>query len=108
LPISELQRRMLGRLELAVPEIPWLSARDRVAEFATLLALITGTLAKIGNEIYNLQRAEIGEVAEAPTRGVIGSITMPQKHNPERSEHLWTLARVVRSSAGLALEGLVS
>src|SRR6185312_14670472 len=40
----ELQRRVLGRLELAVPEIPWLSARDRVAEFATLLALITGTL----------------------------------------------------------------
>jgi adenylosuccinate lyase len=104
----ELQRRVLGRLELAVPEIPWLSARDRVAEFATLLALITGTLAKIGNEIYNLQRAEIGEVAEAPTPGVVGSITMPQKHNPERSEHLWTLARVVRSSADLALEGLVS
>ncbi len=104
----ELQRRVLGRLGLAVPEIPWLSARDRVAEFATLLALITGTLAKLGNEIYNLQRAEIGEVAEAPTPGVVGSITMPQKRNPERSEHLWTLARVVRSSADLALEGLVS
>jgi adenylosuccinate lyase len=104
----ELQRRVLGRLGLAVPEIPWTVARDRVAEFATLLALITGTLAKIGNEIYNLQRAEIGEVAEAPTPGVVGSITMPQKRNPERSEHLWTLARVVRSSADLALEGLVS
>jgi adenylosuccinate lyase len=104
----ELQRRVLGQLGLAVPEIPWLSARDRVAEFATLLALITGTLAKIGNEIYNLQRAEIAEVAEAPTPGVVGSITMPQKHNPERSEHLWTLARVVRSSADLALEGVVS
>ena len=32
---------------------------------------------------------------------------MPQKRNPERSEHLWTLARVVRAGAGLALEGLV-
>jgi adenylosuccinate lyase len=104
----ELQRRVLGQLGLGVPEIPWLSARDRVAEFVTLLALVTGTLAKIGNEIYNLQRAEIAEVAEAPTPGVVGSITMPQKHNPERSEHLWTLARVVRSSADLALEGLVS
>ncbi|HEX5617099.1 MAG TPA: lyase family protein, partial [Solirubrobacteraceae bacterium] len=103
----ELQRRVLGRLGLAVPEIPWLSARDRVAEFATLLALMTGTLATIGNEIYNLQRAEIAEVAEAPTPGVVGSITMPQKHNPERSEHLVTLARIVRSSADLALEGVV-
>ena len=32
---------------------------------------------------------------------------MPQKRNPERSEHLGTLARLVRASAGLALEGLV-
>jgi adenylosuccinate lyase len=103
----ELQRRVLDRLGLGVPEIPWTSARDRVAELGALLALITGTLAKVGNEIYNLQRSEIGEVAEAATDGVVGSITMPQKHNPERSEHLVTLARVVRSSADLALEGVV-
>ena len=104
----ELQRRFLTRLGLGVPDVSWLTARDRVAEFVALLALIAGTLAKIGNEVYNLQRAEIAEVAEAPTPGVVGSITMPQKRNPERSEHLWTLARVVRSSAGLALEGLVA
>jgi adenylosuccinate lyase len=104
----ELQRRFLARLGLGVPDMSWLTARDRVAEFAALLALITGTLAKIGNEVYNLQRAEIAEVSEAPTPGVVGSITMPQKRNPERSEHLWTLARVVRSSASLALEGLVA
>jgi len=103
----ELQRRVMERLGLGVPEIPWTSSRDRIAELVVLLALITGTLAKVGNEIYNLQRPEIGEVAEAATEGVVGSITMPQKHNPERSEHLVTLARVVRSSAGLALEGLV-
>ncbi len=74
---------------------------------SALLALITGTLAKIGNEVYNLQRPELGELSEAPTAGVVGSITMPQKRNPERSEHLWTLARIVRAGAGLALEGLV-
>ena len=79
-----------------------------MAEFVGLLALVTGTLAKVGNEVYNLQRAEIGELSEAPTEGVVGSITMPQKRNPERSEHLWTLARVVRSEAELALEGLVA
>jgi adenylosuccinate lyase len=97
----------LTQLGLGAPEIPWTSSRDRVAELVGLLALITGTLAKIGNEIYNLQRPEIGEVAEAATDGVVGSITMPQKQNPERSEHLVTLARVVRSSADLALEGVV-
>lgn len=103
----ELQRRLMARLGLGVPDASWLTARDRVAEYMTLLALVTGTLAKIGNEVYNLQRAEIGELSEAAEAGVVGSITMPQKRNPERSEHLWTLARVVRAGAGLALEGLV-
>jgi adenylosuccinate lyase len=103
----ELQQRLMARLGLGVPEISWLTARDRVAEFTTLLALITGTLAKVGNEVYNLQRAEIAELSEAPSPGVVGSITMPQKRNPERSEHLGTLARLVRAAAGLALEGLV-
>jgi adenylosuccinate lyase len=32
---------------------------------------------------------------------------MPQKRNPERSEHLSTLAAVVRSAAGLALDAMV-
>jgi adenylosuccinate lyase len=103
----ELRRRLLERLGLGVPDASWLTARDRIAELTTLLALVTGTLAKIGNEVYNLQRPELGELSEAPTEGVVGSITMPQKRNPERSEHLWTLARVVRAAAGLALEGLV-
>jgi adenylosuccinate lyase len=104
----ELQRRVLDRLGLAAPDISWLSARDRVAELVGLLALVTGTLAKVGNEVYNLQRPEIGELSETPTEGVVGSITMPQKRNPERSEHLSTLARLVRADAGTALEGLVS
>ncbi len=104
----ELQRRVLERLGLGAPEISWTSARDRVAELAGLLALVTGTLAKIGNEVYNLQRPEIGELSEAPTDGVVGSITMPQKRNPERSEHLSTLAGVVRAAAGLALEAMVA
>lgn len=102
-----LQRAFLERLGLHVPDTSWLTARDRIAEFVALLALITGTLAKLGNEVYNLQRPELGELSEAPTAGVVGSITMPQKRNPERSEHLSTLARIVRSSAGLALEGMV-
>jgi adenylosuccinate lyase len=103
----ELQRRFLERLGLGVPDASWLTARDRVAELVTLLALVTGTLAKIGNEVYNLQRPELGELAESSPEGVVGSITMPQKHNPELAEHLVTLARVVRAAVGPALEGLV-
>jgi adenylosuccinate lyase len=104
----ELQRRVMQRLGVGVPDTSWINARDRIAEFVALLALVMGTLAKIGNEVYNLQRPEIGELSETPSDGVVGSITMPQKRNPERSEHLVTLARVVRAAASPALEGLVS
>jgi adenylosuccinate lyase len=97
-----------ARLGLGVPDIPWITARDRIAEYATLLATVTATLGKIGNEIYELQRPEIGELGEPFTPGQVGSITMPHKRNPELAEHLDTLGRVVRSNAGMAIEGMVA
>ncbi|MDP9219846.1 MAG: adenylosuccinate lyase family protein [Actinomycetota bacterium] len=95
------------RLGLAAPDIAWITARDRVAEFLGLLAMVTATLGKVGNEIYQLQRPEIGEVSEPFTPGQVGSITMPHKRNPELSEHLGTLARLVRADAAVAVEGMV-
>jgi adenylosuccinate lyase len=96
-----------GRLGLGAPDLPWITARDRVAEFLGLLAMVTATLAKIGQEVYELQRPEIGELREPFTPGQVGSITMPHKRNPELSEHLVTLARVVRADATVAVEGMV-
>ena len=96
-----------ARLGLAAPDIPWLTSRDGVAEFIWLLAAISATVGKIGNEVYQLQRPEIGELRESFTAGTVGSITMPHKRNPEISEHLVTLSRVIRSHAGLALDGMV-
>lgn len=104
LPLLNVFARQLG---LAVPDLPWLTARDRIAEFLGLLAMITATLAKIGQEVYDLQRPEIGELHEPFLDGQVSSITMPHKRNPEASEHLVTLARLVRANAGVALEGMV-
>ena len=105
LPLRQAFARRLG---LAAPDLPWITARDGVAEFANMLALVTATLAKIGQEVYELQRPEIGELREPFTPGQYGSITMPHKRNPELSEHLVTLARLVRGNAGLAVEGMVA
>lgn len=99
--------RFCAELGLADPGISWLTARDRGAEFAQLLALICGTLARIGGEVYELQRPEIGELREAAAGGTVGSITMPHKRNPEGSEHLNTLARLVRTNAAVLYEGMV-
>ncbi len=103
----ELQKSFLARLELNAPAISWTTARDSLAEWFNLLALIASTGDKVGHEVYNLQRSEIGEVSEGFVTGTVGSITMPHKRNPEISEHLGTLARVIRHNASLILESLV-
>src|SRR4051794_14949815 len=98
--------RFCAELGLADPGISWLTARDRIAEGGAVLAMVTGTLARFGNEVFELQRPELGELREPLAVGTVGSITMPHKRNPERSEHLDTLARLTRASAGVLLEGM--
>ncbi len=95
-------------LGLGDPGISWTSTRDRVAEFGTTMTLLTGCLARVGDEVYELARPEIAELAEPAVAGAVGSITMPHKRNPEFSEHLSTLARLVRAASGVLAEGLVS
>ncbi len=102
-----LQQRFFERLGLMAPAISWTAARDRLAEWLNLLTLIAATADRVGHEVYNLQRPEIGELSEGFVPGTVGSITMPQKRNPEISEHLGTLARVVRYQAAHMGENLV-
>jgi adenylosuccinate lyase len=103
---TALRRQFCAEVGLADPGISWLTSRDRLAEFGHLLAMVCATLARIGGEVYELQRPEIGELAEPTTATAVGSITMPHKRNPESSEHLDTLARLARSSAAVLTEGM--
>ena len=103
----ELRRRFCERLGLGEPAVSWIAARDRIAEFAGNSALVSATMARIANEVYNLQRREIGELSEAASESTVGSFTMPHKRNPERSEQIVTLARLVRSAAGVLTETMV-
>ena len=102
-----LQKAFMQRLGLNAPAISWTSTRDRYAEWMNTLAMITSLGDRIGQEIVNLQRPEIGELSEGCVSGAVGSITMPQKRNPEISEHLGTLSRVVRHHAAHMAENLV-
>lgn len=102
-----LQQRFFEKLGLAAPAISWTASRDRIAEWVNVLAMISATSDRIGHEVYNLQRPEIGELSEGFVPGTVGSITMPQKRNPEISEHLGTLARLVRHQAAHMGENLV-
>ncbi len=103
----ELQSEFMQRLGLEAPAISWTSSRDRLAEWLNVLAMITATGDRIGQEVFNLQRPEIAELSEGFIPGAVGSITMPHKRNPEISEHLGTLSRVVRHHAAHMAESLV-
>lgn len=100
-------RAFADRLDLAVPEVPWLTARDGIAEFVSQLAMVAATVGKVGEEVLQLQRAEIAELREPAHVGAVGSITMPHKRNPEWAEQVATLARLVRVQAQLAVEGMI-
>ncbi|MGK9234752.1 3-carboxy-cis,cis-muconate cycloisomerase [Inquilinus limosus] len=82
-------------LDLPVPPMPWHSQRDGIAEFAGWLALVTGTLGKMGRDLILLAQTEVAEVR--PGAGG-GSSTMPQKSNPVGPE---TLVALARFNAGL-------
>jgi 3-carboxy-cis,cis-muconate cycloisomerase len=69
-------------LGLQVPDLPWHTHRDRVAEVAAALGLLVGTLGKIADDISLLMQTEVGEAYEPTAAGRGGSSTMPQKHNP--------------------------
>ena len=83
--------------------------RDRHAEYLQLLALIAATLEKIATEIRGLQRTEVREVEEPfgqPGYVTKGSSSMPHKRNPELSERICGLARLIRGYSITALENV--
>ena len=104
----EVEVLTLKKLGLATPDISWAPARDRLVEYTSLLALIGGTLGKIGNELFNMQRNEFGEVEEGFTEGKLGSSTMPHKRNPVLAENIACISRGIRYAAGMMLEAMVA
>jgi adenylosuccinate lyase len=80
--------------------------RDRHAQFVTTLAIIAGSLEKFATEIRGLQRTEVREVEEPFEAGQTGSSAMPHKKNPELSERICGLARLVRGQALTSLENI--
>jgi adenylosuccinate lyase len=94
----KLQEEMLKELKLGVEDVSTqIVCRDRYNELIGVLCNISTSMEKFATEIRNLQRDEIGEVAEAfDAKKQVGSSTMPHKRNPIACEQVCGLARVVR------------
>ncbi len=106
LDVQRIVARNLGLypIDAATQIVP----RERFAEMQFYIALIGSTLEKISIEIRNLQRTEIGEVAEPFRKGQMGSSAVPVKRNPIKSERVSSLARILRSSVSVSMENIAS
>jgi 3-carboxy-cis,cis-muconate cycloisomerase len=74
--------KLAQELELPLPEAPWHTHRDRIAEAASVLAILAGTCGKIARDISLLMQTDVAEAFEPSGEGRGGSSTMPHKRNP--------------------------
>lgn len=69
-------------LKLPLPDAPWHTHRDRIAEAASVFAIIAGSCGKIARDVSLMMQTDVGEAFEPSGEGRGGSSTMPHKRNP--------------------------
>ncbi|MCH7617416.1 MAG: adenylosuccinate lyase [Chloroflexi bacterium] len=103
----DLEDEVCGDLGLMVEPISTqIVHRDRHAYFIGTLAVIAASLDKFATEIRHLQRTEVLEVEEPFSPGQTGSSSMPHKRNPEKSERISGLARLMRGYSMTSLDNV--
>ncbi|HTN66765.1 MAG TPA: 3-carboxy-cis,cis-muconate cycloisomerase [Burkholderiaceae bacterium] len=96
----EVATTLATELDLELADTPWHTQRDRVAEVATVLGLLTGSLGKIARDLSLQTQTEVSEVAEPAAPGRGGSSSMPHKRNP--------IACAATLAAAVRVPGLVA
>ena len=74
--------RLAQELKLPLPDAPWHTHRDRIAEAASVFAILAGTCGKIACDVQLLMQTDVAEAFEPSGEGRGGSSTMPHKRNP--------------------------
>ncbi len=97
-----LEKLMLKRQPITTQVI----SRVIISKYVYALGLIATVLDHFAREIRNLQRTEIDELRESFSDKQVGSSTLPQKRNPEKSERICGLARVIRSHILTSLDNI--
>ena len=102
-----IEQRVCHELGLkAEPVSNQIVQRDRHAHFVVTLALIACSLEKFATEIRSLQRTEVREVEEPFGEGQTGSSAMPHKRNPELTERVCGLSRLIRGYSLTSMENV--
>ena len=74
--------QLAQELDLPLPDAPWHSHRDRLAEAASMFAILTGSCGKIARDVSLMMQTDTAEAFEPAGAGRGGSSTMPHKRNP--------------------------
>ena len=74
--------KLADELKLPMPDAPWHTHRDRIAEAASVLAILAGSCGKIARDVSLMMQTDVGEAFEPSGEGRGGSSTMPHKRNP--------------------------
>jgi 3-carboxy-cis,cis-muconate cycloisomerase len=74
--------KLAQELKLPLPDAPWHTHRDRIAEAASVFAVLAGTCGKIARDVSLMMQTDVAEAFEPPGEGRGGSSTMPHKRNP--------------------------
>src|SRR5260221_2031672 len=74
--------RLAQELKLPLPDAPWHTHRDRIAEAASVFAIVAGTCGKIARDVQLMMQTDVAEAFEPSGEGRGGSSTMPHKRNP--------------------------
>ncbi len=102
----EIARETMENLGLGHDPLSWHTSRDNIAELASNFAIMAMTLAKIANEIFQLQKTEIGELLEPSIAGALASSTMPHKQNPVICQRVVALSKHIRGLAATITESV--
>lgn len=94
---------MASRLDLGIAT-PWHAARDPIVALGNRLALLTGSLGKLGADVTLLAQSEVGAIR---LEGGGGSSAMAHKVNPIAAETLVALARYNAGLAGTLQQAMV-
>ncbi len=104
---AKVRSALAAELYLCDPGRSWHTSRGQFASIVCQLAIAAATCGQIANEIFNLQRTEIGELAEGAAPGAGGSSTMPQKRNPMVAQNVVALARLMAARPAAAIESMM-
>lgn len=101
----EIAQRTAALLDLPLPEAPWHSHRDRIAEIAAAFGILAATCGKIGRDVSLLMQTEVAEIVDKADGG--GSSTMPHKRNPIAAAKAIAAATMAPNLVATILAGAV-